>query len=69
MTLEEYRIKCQWSRAELARQAKLSEQTVKNALEGGRVWKITAQALAKAISQKLNIDLSYTDIQGLTFRD
>jgi len=65
MTLDDYRIACRWSKAEMARQAKVDVATVKRAMKGTPVSLDTARKLASAISEGLGNSISYTQIEGL----
>ena len=65
MTLEDYRIKCRWSKAEMARQAKIDIATFNRAVKGTPVSLDTARKLASAISEELGQAVRYQDIEGL----
>ena len=65
MTLEDYRIKCRWSKAEMARQARIDTNTLNRAINGIPVSSDTARKLASAISKGLGYSISVEDIEGL----
>ena len=65
MTLEDYRIKCRWSKNELARQARVDINTLNRAMKGIPVSSDTAKKLASAISECLGYSVNYQDIEGL----
>ena len=65
MTLEDYRIKCRWSKNELARQARVDINTLNRAVKGIPVSLDTAKKLASAISECLGVSVNYQDIEGL----
>ena len=65
MTLDDYRIKCRWSKAELARQARIDTNTLNRAINGIPVSSDTARKLASAISEGLGRSISVEDIEGL----
>jgi DNA-binding XRE family transcriptional regulator len=69
MTLEDYRIKCRWSKAEMARQAKIDIATFNRAVKGTPVSLDTARKLASAISEELGQSVRYQDIEGLNIID
>ena len=68
MTLTEYRESLGWSRAELAREAKLDYQTVTKAENGELITGRSARAIADAISRALGKNLRFQDIDGLNVR-
>lgn len=68
MTLEDYRIKCRWSKAEMARQAKIDIATFNRAMKGIPVSPDTAKKLASAISEELGQTIRYQDIEGLNVK-
>ena len=65
MTLEDYRIACRWSKAELARQAGIDASTLNRAMRGIPVSLDTAKKLASAISERLGRSTRYQQIEGL----
>lgn len=65
MTLDQYRVECGWSQAQMARMAGLDVQTAKRALVGEPITANTAVKLAKAISKELGQNIRYTQIDGL----
>lgn len=69
MTLDDYRIKCRWSKAEMARQARIDIATLGRAMRGTPVSLDTARKLASAISEGLGRSIHYQDIEGLNIID
>jgi transcriptional regulator with XRE-family HTH domain len=70
MNLEDYRVKLGWSKARLAREAGLDIGTINDAIMGKRsIYKATAGKIANAISRGLGYEITYKDIEGLTFVD
>jgi transcriptional regulator with XRE-family HTH domain len=67
-TLEDYRLRCGWSRNELARQAGTDASTVGKALKGQLVTIATADKLATAISRKLNKSIHWQEIESLNVK-
>lgn len=65
MTLDEYRIECGWSKAEMARQARIDINTLNRALDGEIVSAGTANKLARAISKELDRKVLVREIEGL----
>jgi DNA-binding XRE family transcriptional regulator len=66
MTLDDYRIECRWSKAEMARQARIDTNTLNRAINGIPVSSDTARKLASAISKGLGRSVSVEEIEGLT---
>jgi hypothetical protein len=65
MTLEDYRIECDWSKTEMARQANMDFSTFNKAMNGEPIAMRTADKLARAISKKLGRSIRPSDIEGL----
>jgi transcriptional regulator with XRE-family HTH domain len=65
MTLDDYRIKCRWSKNELARQARIDINTLNRAMKGIPVSLDTAKKLASAISEGLGSSISIEQIEDL----
>jgi DNA-binding XRE family transcriptional regulator len=66
MTLEDFRLECQWSKNEMARQAGLDFGTTNKAIKGEEPISLnTANKLAHAISRKLGRTIRIQDIEGL----
>jgi transcriptional regulator with XRE-family HTH domain len=65
MNLDDYRIKCRWSKAEMARQARIDIATLGRAMKGTPVSLDTARKLASAISENLGQPVDYRQIEGL----
>ncbi len=69
MTIEEYRIEVGWTKAKLAREAEVDENTLNRAIRGEPIYRSTASRIAKALSRGLGRDIPYTSIDGLQFSD
>ncbi|HZO72569.1 MAG TPA: helix-turn-helix domain-containing protein [Ktedonobacteraceae bacterium] len=69
MTIEDYRIRLGWSKARLAREAKIDVGTLNDAISGKRIYKATAGKIANAISQGLGQDITYKDLEGINLID
>lgn len=69
MTLEDYRVKLGWSKARLAREAKISVGTVIDAEKGKSIYKATAGKIANALSSGLGYEITYKDVDGLNLAD
>ena len=65
MTLDDYRIECRWSKAELARQARIDIATLNRAMKGTPVSLDTARKLASAISEGLGRSVAWQQFEGL----
>jgi DNA-binding XRE family transcriptional regulator len=69
MTLEGYRVKLGWSKAQLAREAGIRAATVSDAEKGKKIYKATAGKIANALSAALGQEITYEQIEGLAFAD
>jgi ribosome-binding protein aMBF1 (putative translation factor) len=69
MTIEDYRIKLGWSKAELAKRADIDTNTLNRAIGGTPVYKHTAGKIASALSQGLGHEITYRDLDGVNFID
>jgi transcriptional regulator with XRE-family HTH domain len=67
MTLDEYRIECQWTQAELARRSRVDVNTIRRALAGDMVSANTANKIAVAFSKELGRTIRANQIEGLKF--
>jgi DNA-binding XRE family transcriptional regulator len=65
MKLAEYRIRLGWSRAELARNAGISNPTVTKAENGENINEKTASLICRALSKKLGRQVTFQDIEDL----
>ena len=65
MTLEDYRISCRWSKAEMARQAGIDASTLNRAMRGIPVSLDTAKKLASAISERLGRSITWQQLERL----
>jgi transcriptional regulator with XRE-family HTH domain len=68
MTLDDYRIKCRWSKNELARQARIDINTLNRAMKGIPVSLDTAKKLASALSEGLGYSITWQQIEGLNVK-
>jgi hypothetical protein len=68
MTLEDYRIECDWSRSEMAREAKMDYITLNRAITGESITNRSAEKLARAISRKLGRSVAWQNIEGLNVK-
>jgi len=69
MTLDDYRISCRWSKAEMARQAGIDASTLNRAMRGIPVSRDTARKLASAISERLGRSVTWQQLEGLNITD
>ncbi len=65
MTLDDYRIKCQWSRNELARKAGINYSTLNRVFHGQSISMQSASKLVTAISDRLGFKVEITDVSDL----
>jgi transcriptional regulator with XRE-family HTH domain len=65
MILDDYRINCRWSKAEMARQAGIDASTLNRAMRGIPVSLDTAKKLASAISERLGRSIQWQEIEDL----
>ena len=68
MTLEDYRIECNWSKNEMIRQAGIDFTTLQRASTGEPISVRTAEKLVHAISQKLGRSIHWQQIEGLNVK-
>ena len=68
MTLTELRESVPMSIPELAREARVDDQTVRNAENGQRISARVARSLAEALSTSLGRTIQVRDIDGLSVR-
>jgi len=68
MTLDDYRIECDWSRSEMAREAKMDYLTLNRAITGETIANRSAEKLAHAISRKLGRSIHWQQIEGLNVK-
>ena len=69
MTIEDYRVKLGWSKAQLAREASVGVRTISDAIKGKSIYKATAGKIANAISRGVGHEVTYKDIEGLNLAD
>jgi transcriptional regulator with XRE-family HTH domain len=65
MILDDYRINCRWSKAEMARQAGIDASTLNRAMRGIPVSLDTAKKLASTISERLGRSIQWQEIEDL----
>jgi DNA-binding XRE family transcriptional regulator len=68
MTLEDYRIRVPWTKADLARAAAVGEDTVARAENGEWITVRTATILAATLSKALGETIKATEIDGLKIK-
>ena len=68
MTLTQLRESVPMSIPELAREARVDDQTVRNAESGQRISARVARSLAEALSKALGRTIQASDIDGLQVR-
>jgi predicted transcriptional regulator len=68
MTLTQLRESVPMSIPELAREARVDDQTVRNAENGQRISARVARSLAEALSNALGRTIQVRDIEGLQVR-
>jgi len=68
MNLDGYRIECDWSKSEMAREAKLDYVTLNRALTGESITHRSAEKLARAISRRLGRSVAWQQIEGLNVK-
>ena len=69
MTLEDYRVKLGWSKAQLASESGVDVRTIRKAIEGKPIFKAKAGKIANALSKGLGQEITYHDIEGLNLAD
>ena len=65
MTLDDYCKQLGWDTTELSRQARISYNTAKKALDGGSIQPGVARAIAQALREALGQNINVGDIKGL----
>ena len=68
MTLEDYRLECDWSKNEMARQAGIDFATLQRAITGESIAPRSAEKLVRAISKKLGRSIHWQQIEGLNVK-
>ena len=68
MTLEDYRIECDWSKNEMARQAGIDFTTLQRAITGESISSRSAEKLVRAISKRLGRSVAWQTIEGLNVK-
>jgi DNA-binding XRE family transcriptional regulator len=69
MTIEEYRIQLAWPAAKLAREARISPQTLARMESGQPVQLYSAAAVAKALSEALGRQVTIKDLDGVNIAE
>lgn len=65
--VREYRLKARLSQSQLAKKAGIDERTVRRAEEDQTIQDIKAAAIADALSEALNTELSIEDLEIAIF--
>jgi DNA-binding XRE family transcriptional regulator len=68
MTLDDYRIECDWSKNEMARQAGIDFSTLQRAITGESISSRSAEKLVRAISKKLGRTIHWQQIESLNVK-
>lgn len=69
MTIEEWRIRLRWSREKMAEKAGIDANTLRRAIQGEPIFKITGEKIAKAISDESGQQITYKDLEGVVYYD
>ncbi len=73
MTIEDYRVEFGWTKSKLATEAKIDMNTLKSAIDGNPVYRVTVGKITNAINQELarrgKPPIRYTDLEGVQFAD
>jgi hypothetical protein len=73
MTIDDYRVQFGWSKRRMAQEAGIDTNTLKSAIDGNAVYRVTVGKIAYAINQELQRrgenPIKYTDLEGVTFAD
>ena len=65
MTIRQYRLKLKWSLSELARQSRLTVQTVSRIENGEPAFDYTLASIAEALSNALGQTITIDDLEGV----
>ena len=73
MTIEDYRVEFGWSKSKMAREAGIDTGTLKSAIDGKPIYRVSAGKIANAINEELKRrgqpTIKYTDLEGVNFAD
>lgn len=73
MTIDDYRVLFGWSKRRMAQEAGIDANTLRSAIEGKPVYRVSVGKIAGAINQELlrrgENPIKYTDLEGVTFAD
>ncbi len=73
MTIEDYRVEFGWTKSKLANMAGIDMNTLKSAIDGNPVYRVTIGKITNVINQELQKrgqpTIRYTDLEGVTFAD
>lgn len=73
MTIDDYRVQFGWSKRHMAQEAGIDTNTLRNAIEGKPIYRVSAGKIANAINKELQqrceTPIKYTDLEGIMFAD
>jgi hypothetical protein len=73
MTIEDYRVEFGWTKSKLANLAGIDMNTLKSAIDGNPVYRVTVGKITRAINLELQRrgqpTIRYTDLEGVAFAD
>ena len=73
MTIEDYRVEFGWTKSKLAGLAGIDMNTLKSAIDGNPVYRVTVGKITNAINDELlkrgRPTIRYTDLEGVKFAD
>ncbi|HEY1348130.1 MAG TPA: XRE family transcriptional regulator [Ktedonobacteraceae bacterium] len=73
MTIDDYRAHFGWSKQRMARDAGIDVNTLRSAINGKPVYRVSVGKIAQAINQELQRrgenPIKYNDLEGVTFAD
>ena len=73
MTIDDYRVQFGWSKRRMAQEAGIDANTLRSAIDGHPVYRVTVGKIAQAINQELQrrgeSPIKYTELEGVTFAD
>jgi hypothetical protein len=73
MTIDDYRVRFGWSKRRMAQEAGIDANTLRSAIDGNPVYRVSVGKIAQAINQELQrrgeSPIKYTELEGVTFAD
>ena len=73
MTIDDYRVQFGWSKRSMAQKAGIDVNTLKRAISGEAVYRVTVGKIAQAINRELEArsqtPINYTELEGVSFAD